>query len=104
ELPLMARVHPQGLVAGCYQSIRAYTVEILLIAALLAAIGFFAYLGYGLIDPAMTNPTFSSQQALGSVTQQVDFGPRPTGSEENEAAGDWIVEELGLLGWAVYIQ
>jgi hypothetical protein len=81
-----------------------YTVEILLITALVAAIGFFGYLGYGLIDPAMTNPTFSSEQALSYAIQQVDLGPRPTGSRANDAVGDWLIEELGQLGWAVYIQ
>lgn len=94
----------QNFVAGWIQSIRSYTVEICLIAALIAAIGFFGYLGYGLIDPALTHPTFSSERALAYVTEQVKFGARPTGSRENSAMGDWLVKELGQLGWAVYIQ
>ncbi len=86
------------------QPIRAYSIEISLIAALLAAIGFFAYLGYGLVDPATANPTFSGQQAMMHLNQQIGYGPRFTGSPGNEATGDWLIEELGQLGWSVYIQ
>lgn len=86
------------------QSIRSYTIELSLIAALLAAIGFFGYIGYGLIDPAAANPNFSGQQAMLHVTQQMGYGPRYTGSEGNTATGDWLIEELGQAGWSVYIQ
>lgn len=86
------------------QSIRSYTIELLLIAALLAAIGFFGYIGYGLIDPAAANPNFSGQQAMLHVIQQMGYGPRHTGSAGNTATGDWLIEELGQAGWSVYIQ
>jgi glutaminyl-peptide cyclotransferase len=86
------------------QSIRSYTIELSLIAALLAAIGFFGYIGYGLIDPAAANPNFSGQQAMLHVTQQMGYGPRYTGSTGNTATGDWLIEELGQAGWSVYIQ
>jgi hypothetical protein len=86
------------------QSIRLYAIEISLIAALLAAIGFFGYLGYGLVDPATNNPTFSGEQALLYVARQMEFGPRATGSESSVAMTDWLIEELGKAGWSVYIQ
>lgn len=86
------------------QSLRAYTIELTLVAALLGAIGFFAYLGYGLVDPAAANPTFSGQQAMQHVERLMDMGARYTGSDGNRAAGDWLIEELGQSGWSVYIQ
>ncbi|MCB0113411.1 MAG: M28 family peptidase [Caldilineaceae bacterium] len=87
-----------------FRSLGAYTTELSLIAALLAAIAFFVYLGYGLINPDTANPNFSGQQAMMHVTQQMGYGPRFTGSPGNEAAGDWLIEELGQAGWSVYIQ
>ncbi|MBX2999516.1 MAG: M28 family peptidase [Caldilineaceae bacterium] len=86
------------------QSIRLYAAEISLIAALVAAISFFGYLGYGLVDPATNNPSFSGEQALLYVARQVEYGPRITGSQSSVAMSDWLIEELGKLGWAVYIQ
>jgi hypothetical protein len=86
------------------QSIRLYAVEIALIAALVAAIGFFGYLGYGLVDPSTTNPDFSGEQALIYVARQLEFGPRATGSQSSVAMTDWLIAELGELGWSVYIQ
>lgn len=86
------------------QSIRLYAAEISLIAALVAAIGFFGYLGYGLVDPATNNPNFSGEQALLYVARQMEFGPRATGSQNSLAMSDWLIEELGKLGWSVYIQ
>jgi glutaminyl-peptide cyclotransferase len=87
-----------------FQSIRLYAAEISLIAALVAAIGFFGYLGYGLVDPATNNPSFSGEQALLYVARQMEFGPRTTGGQNSVAMSDWLIEELGKLGWSVYIQ
>lgn len=81
--------------------LRAYRIELLLVAVLLTAIGFFGYLGYGLI---YTTPSFSSDQALSYVRHQVDAGPRVTGSAESEQVGDWLAQELASPNWKVFIQ
>lgn len=79
----------------------AYRIEIILVAALLVAIGFFGYLGYGLI---YTTPSFSGDQAFGYVRRQLDEGVRVTGSEENIRTGDWLAQELAGPEWKVFIQ
>lgn len=84
--------------------LRAYSIELLLIAALVAAVFFFGYLGYGLLRPELEMTEFSGERALAYAVRQVEFGPRPTGSEANQAMGDWLVEELRTNGWDVVIQ
>ena len=83
------------------QRIRAYAIELILIGALLAAVGFFGYLGYGLLRPDVVNEPFSGERALANVGKQLDFGPRITGTEASLRMGDWLVEQLRLLGWDV---
>lgn len=86
------------------QRIRAYIIELILIGALLAAVGFFGYLGYGLLRPDVVNEPFSGERALVNVRSQLNFGPRITGTEASLRMGDWLVEQLRLLGWDVVIQ
>lgn len=86
------------------QRLRAYSIELVLITALLAAIGFFGYLAYGLLRPDVVNETFSGEKALALVSQQLEFGPRITGTEAGLRMGDWLVEQLRLTGWDVVIQ
>ena len=86
------------------QRIRAYAIELILIAALLAAVVFFGYLGYGLLRPDVVNEPFSGERALANVGSQLEFGPRVTGTEASLRMGDWLVEQLRLLGWDVVIQ
>lgn len=81
--------------------LRTYRVELILVLTLLAAIGFFGYLGYGLI---YTTPSFSSDQAFSYVRRQVDDGPRVTGSEESLHTSDWLTQELAGPEWKVFIQ
>ncbi len=84
--------------------LRRYSVEILLILLLGAAVGYFAYLGYGLLAPSYALEPFSGERAKFYVDQQAAFGPRAAGTENSLSTGDWLVEELRLLGWDVLIQ
>jgi len=84
--------------------LRRYYIEIILILLLGAAVGYFAYLGYGLLAPSYTLEPFSGERAKFYVDQQAAFGPRAAGTENSLRAGDWLVEELRLLGWDVLIQ
>lgn len=84
--------------------LRAYSIELILIATLVAAVLFFGYLGYGLLRPELEVTEFSGEQALAYAARQVEFGPRPAGSAASQAMGDWLVEELRTQGWDVVIQ
>ncbi len=86
------------------QRIRAYSVELILITALLAAVTFFGYLGVGLLRPDVVNEPFSGEKALANATRIVNYGPRITGTEASLQMGDWLIEQLRLLGWDVVIQ
>lgn len=86
------------------QRLRAYSIELVLITALLAAIGFFGYLAYGLLRPDVVNEAFSGEKALAHVARQLEFGPRVTGTEASLHMGDWLVEQLRMFGWDVVIQ
>ena len=80
---------------------RTYSIELTLVAALLVAIGFFGYLGYGLVA---SDNQFSGDQALAFVQHQVAEGPRVTGSATNERIKEWLSNELRVAGWHVVIQ
>ena len=87
--------------------LRSYTSEILITLALLAAVGYFAYLAWGLRTPAeetVADVDFSGQMALEQVASQLAFGHRITGSDSNRAMGDWMIQELQGLGWEVIEQ
>lgn len=84
--------------------LRLYRVELLLAVVLAAAVAYFGFLGYGLLTPSFVMEPFSADRALQYASQQLEFGPRPTGSAANIEMGDWMVEELRLLGWDVTIQ
>lgn len=86
------------------QRFRSYFIELLLIGTLLASVAFFGYLGYGLLRPDVVNEPFSGEKALASVNRQLAFGPRITGTDASLQTGDWLIEQLRLLGWDVVIQ
>lgn len=83
---------------------RVYSVELTLVAALFLAIGFFGYLGYGLVASGTGNRPFSGSSALELVQFQIEAGPRITGSETNEQIKQWLSDELRTDGWHVVIQ
>ncbi|MEX1020669.1 MAG: M28 family peptidase [Litorilinea sp.] len=84
--------------------LRSYSIELFLVIVLAGAVGFFAYLGYGLLSPSLTAEPFSGEQALRYAVEQTEFGDRITGTEPNIRAGDWIIEQLREQGWDVIIQ
>lgn len=85
-------------------TVQTYRVEITLIVALAASVGFFGYLGYGLLEPPATTSTFSGEQAMIYAQRQMSFGPRITGTEPHQQMGDWLIQELSSNGWDVLIQ
>lgn len=84
--------------------LRHYSIELLLVFVLAAAVSYFGFLGYGLLTPAFVVEPFSGDRALGYVEKQLEFGDRSTGSPTNIRMGDWLIEELRLLGWDVVVQ
>jgi glutaminyl-peptide cyclotransferase len=47
---------------------------------------------------------FSGEKALAHVQAQVDFGPRPPGTEAIEKTRDYLTKQLELSGWKVVRQ
>ncbi len=86
------------------EPVRKYSVELILLAALAASVGFFGYLGYGLVQTPTVEPAFSGEMALADAEAQMAFGPRVTGSEAHRQMGDWLVETLRAAGWEIFIQ
>jgi len=84
--------------------IRTYSIELILIGALLASVAFFGYLGVGLLRPDVVDEPFSGEKALVNAERQLTYGPRITGTEASLQTGDWLIEQLRLLGWDVVIQ
>ena len=84
--------------------LRGYAIELVLAGLLVAAVGYFGFLGYGLLTPAFVAEPFSGERALQYAAQQLEYGVRATGSETSIKMGDWLVEELRLLGWDVVVQ
>jgi Zn-dependent M28 family amino/carboxypeptidase len=84
--------------------LRAYSVELVLVASLLAAVTFFGYLGYGLLRPEVINEPFSGERALTTAERILTFGPRATGTESSDNMSSWLIEQLRLMGWDVVIQ
>jgi hypothetical protein len=84
--------------------LRLYSIELLLVLVLVAAVSYFGFLGYGLLTPAFVVEPFSGDRALAYVEKQLEFGDRSTGSTSNVRMGDWLIEELRLLGWDVVVQ
>jgi glutaminyl-peptide cyclotransferase len=84
--------------------LRYYTIELVLVSVLLAAVGFFAYLGSGLMQSATSAQEFSGARALEQAAEQVNFGPRVTGTESSRRMSDWLAQELVRLNWNVLIE
>lgn len=70
---------------------------------LLAAVAYFAYLGYGLLTVNL-NREIDGEEALIYVSQQLEYGPRTIGSDASEAMGEWLTDELTGREWNVLLQ
>lgn len=79
--------------------LKSYWVEWLLVVILMAAIGYFGFLGYGLIGAQTTEEGFSGEVALANAVAQVQFGPRVVGSEQSAQAQEWFAGQLYAAGW-----
>ena len=84
--------------------IRLYSIELVLITLLAAAVAYFGYLGYGLLAPNLVLVPFSGASALLYAEQQVAYGDRTTGSKASRQLESWLVDELRAMGWDVIIQ
>ncbi len=55
--------------------------------------------------PPTPVPTrFDGLAAYAYALAQMEFGPRPTGSEVHRKLGDYIIEQLQMAGWEVFEQ
>lgn len=84
--------------------LRHYSIELALILLLAVAVGYFAYLSYGLFAPSYALEPFSGERAKFYVEQQLTFGARAAGTPASSLTGDWLVEEFRQLGWDVLLQ
>lgn len=84
--------------------LNAYILEISLVLVLIAAVGLFSYLGYGLVVADTTSRPYSGRQALEFAQEQMEFGPRYTGSPVSEEYRNWLTQELTSRGWNVVLQ
>ncbi|CAN5594569.1 M28 family peptidase [soil metagenome] len=80
--------------------VRGYSIEIVLVIVLALSVGFFGYLGYGLLP----SNTFSGDRAFANVQAQLSVGPRVAGTDRSVQASDILTRELTTLGWDVVIQ
>ncbi|MFN8445044.1 MAG: M28 family peptidase [Caldilineaceae bacterium] len=85
-------------------TIRSHSIELILLGVLLLAIGYFAYLAYGLMPASRTDQPFSGSRSLENARRLVNYGPRPVGSPANKKAGDWIIQYVTSQGWDVVVQ
>jgi Zn-dependent M28 family amino/carboxypeptidase len=70
--------------------------------ALITAIGLLAVWWLGQGEKALL--IFSGDKAMEHAAAQMEFGPRPTGSEANRLTGDYILRQLQELEWQTETQ
>lgn len=71
---------------------------------LVAAVGFFGYLGYGLIQADAAVEGYSGESALSYAARQMEFGPRPITSDANDKVKEWLIAELQQAEWRAAVQ
>jgi len=86
--------------------LRTRWLELLLSCGLVGVVAWFGVVGYGFLPKPPPMPTpgpsrFDGEAAYQHVLDQVEFGPRPTGSEAGRKTGDYIIDQLRKYGWKV---
>jgi glutaminyl-peptide cyclotransferase len=79
--------------------LRSYWVELMLVAFLMLAVGYFGYLGYGLVDAQTLEDDFAGEDALADVASQMELGPRIVGTGPSEQAQEWLAREMQRADW-----
>jgi len=85
--------------------LRERWLEVVMTAGLVGVVAWLGTIGYGFLPKPPPVPTpppagkFDGLTAYGHVLAQVEFGPRPTGSEASQKTGDYILEKLKAAGW-----
>jgi len=79
--------------------LKSYWIELVLVGVLALAVGFFGYLGYGLVTAQTEAEIYSGERALSAAAKQVEFGPRIVGTSPNAEVQDWLIAELQSAGW-----
>jgi glutaminyl-peptide cyclotransferase len=96
---------------GATRWLRERWLETILLVGLAIAVGWLSSVAYGFVPKPPPRPTpdarvgeFSGVSAMKFVTEQLAFGPRPTGSEASILTGDYIRSQLEASGWSIEIQ
>lgn len=87
--------------------LRERWLETTLTIGLMGVLAWYGMVGYGFLPkpPPTPIPTrFDGLAAYAYVLAQMEFGPRPTGSEANRKLGDYIIEQLRTTGWEAFEQ
>jgi glutaminyl-peptide cyclotransferase len=84
--------------------LRERWLETILIVGLVGVFAWFATVAYGFVPKPPPPPQFEGRTAYHHVLMQTQIGPRPTGTEANAKAGDYIIEKLRDQGWQVEVQ
>lgn len=82
-------------------------LETALSLGLLGVLAWYGMVGYSFLPkpPPTPPPTrFDGLAAYAYVLAQMEFGPRPTGSEANRKLGDYIIQQLQATGWEAFEQ
>lgn len=70
---------------------------------LMSCVGYAGMLGYGVIRQHLDgSPEFDRDRAWAHAVDQMDFGPRTTGSLASRQFRFWLKEHLTLAGWRVF--
>ena len=80
--------------------------QIATLLTLALALGYLAWLGWGLAPGRMVAPQdgFDGQRAMILARNQCDIGPRPAGSPEAWQTADLILDELRRQGWKTAVE
>jgi glutaminyl-peptide cyclotransferase len=79
----------------------AHTLRILLLVSIVAALATGCGSAASAPRDAPGPRSFDGQRAYEYALDQCEIGPRPPGTEAGWATGDYIIEQLEELGWAV---